>query len=153
MSAATLAIGPLEPIDRERWGVLALGYKTFYETEVDAAGYEQAWQRLRAGDGVHGLGARLDGTLVGIAHFLFHANVWMAGACHLQDLFVDEAVRGRGVARALIEGVAVRARERGAARLYWHTRANNVAARTLYDKVARHDGFIRYDYPMAAPPR
>ena len=145
-------IAPLEARDRQRWGALALGYKTFYETVVSEAGYELASQRLCAGDGVHGLGARLDRSLVGIAHFLFHANVWMAEACHLQDLFVDEAVRGRGVARALIEGVAARARERGAARLYWHTRANNVAARALYDKVAHHDGFIRYDCALPAAP-
>jgi ribosomal protein S18 acetylase RimI-like enzyme len=143
-------VAPLGAGDRARWEVLARGYKAFYETTLDAADYERAWQRLAADDDVHVLGARLDGTLVGIAHYFFHPTVWMADSCHLQDLFVDAATRGRGVARALIEGVAAAARERGAARLYWHTRASNATARALYDKVARHDGFIRYDHPLGA---
>jgi ribosomal protein S18 acetylase RimI-like enzyme len=57
-------------------------------------------------------------------------------------------VRGRGVARALIEQVAVVSRERQAARLYWLTQETNRTARTLYDKVAQFKGFIRYDLPL-----
>ena len=148
-----IAVAPLGSDDCPRWTVLARGYKTFYETVLDDAAYALAWQRLLDGAHVQALGARLDGTLVGIAHYFFHRNVWLPDACHLQDLFVDATVRGRGVARALIEGVADVARARGAARLYWHTRADNRAARILYDKVARHDGFIRYDYALDAAPR
>lgn len=62
----------------------------------------------------------------------------------LQDLFVDESVRGQGVARALITQVAQVARERGAPRLYWLTHHTNTRARHLYDRVASHQGFIRY---------
>ena len=103
----------LAPEDRAAWEVLARGYKTFYrESEPDEA-YEQTWQRLAAGTELHGLGARLDGRLVGIAHYLFHPAVWSGEACYLQDLFTDEAARGRGVARALIEGVAAAARRAG----------------------------------------
>ncbi|WP_275901636.1 GNAT family N-acetyltransferase [Paenibacillus sp. SYP-B3998] len=47
---------------------------------------------------------------VGIAHYLFHRTIWMKDACYLQDLFVNEAARGHGVARALIERVAQSAR-------------------------------------------
>ena len=90
---AAVAIGPLDDGDRARWELLAHGYKAFYESELADAEYERAWQRLVAGDAVHALGARLDGTLVGIAHFFFHPTVWLADACHLQDLFVDPAAR------------------------------------------------------------
>jgi ribosomal protein S18 acetylase RimI-like enzyme len=69
--------------------------------------------------------------------------VWSGQACYLQDLFVDADVRGRGAARALIEGVAGAARQRGADRLYWTPQEDNVRARALYDKVARFNGFIR----------
>jgi GNAT superfamily N-acetyltransferase len=144
-----IEIGPLRPEDRDRWEVLARGYKDFYETVVSDEGYEWTWERLRAGAEAHGLGARLDGRLVGIAHYLFHATFWEAAdACYLQDLFVDEAARGHGVARALIDRVAEAARERGASRYYWTTKQDNTTARVLYDRVARWNGFIRYDYPL-----
>lgn len=74
--------------------------------------------------------------------------VWSGDACYLQDLFVAEAARGRGAARALMGQVAEMARDRGAARLYWTTQQDNARARILYDKVARFNGFIRYDYAL-----
>lgn len=139
-------VRPLTPEDRAAWEVLARGYKDFYETDVPDEGYEQTWRRLLQGTEVHGLGAWLDGRLVGIAHYLFHGAVWSADFCYLQDLFVDEAVRGRGAARALIDRVAQQARERDVTHLYWMTKQDNATARALYDKVATFSGFIRYDH-------
>jgi ribosomal protein S18 acetylase RimI-like enzyme len=143
-----IEINPFRAEDRERWEVLARGYKTFYETVLPDSQYDETWRRLMSGEGVYGFAARFEGNLVGIAHYLFHAHAWMDDVCYLQDLFVDEAARGHGVARALIERVAEAARERGASLLYWQTRADNTTARALYDKVARHKGFIRYDYRL-----
>lgn len=141
-------IRPLAPADRARWEALARGYKAFYETVLPDRAYDATWQRLMHGVDVHGLGADLDGRLVGIAHYLFHAAAWTGDVCYLQDLFVDGSVRGRGVARALIEATARAARERGVAKLYWQTKQDNARARALYDKVGRFNGFIRYDYAM-----
>jgi GNAT superfamily N-acetyltransferase len=145
---AVIDIGPLGPEDRAAWEVLARGYKAFYRTIVPDEGYEETWQRLLNGGELHGLGAWLDGQLVGIAHYLFHVTFWSADSCYLQDLFVDETARGQGAARALIGRVAGESRKRGATRLYWTTKQDNVPARALYDKVARFHGFIRYDYPL-----
>ena len=61
----------LRPEDREAWEVLARGYKEFYATPTTDAEYSTAWERLLAQDGVHGLGAFVDGKLVGMAHYLF----------------------------------------------------------------------------------
>ncbi len=143
-----ITVMPLQVTDRVRWDILARGYKTFYETVLSDDQYEATWLRLLREDNVYGLGAHLDGHLVGIAHYMFHTSAWSTPACYLQDLFVDEAVRGQGVGRALIEGVAQAARKRGAPRLYWLTQQNNTAARSLYDKMAQYKGFIRYDYPL-----
>jgi GNAT superfamily N-acetyltransferase len=143
-----IEITSLAEPDRAAWEKLARGYNEFYETELPDADYDRAWRRLLAGAETNALGARLDGRLVGIAHSLFHANVWRDDVCYLQDLFVEENVRGQGAARALIEAVAAAARKRGASRFYWQTKHDNARARTLYDKVARFRGFIRYDYPI-----
>jgi GNAT superfamily N-acetyltransferase len=144
----TLDVTPLAADDRARWEVLARGYKTFYKTTLPDADYERAWQRLLHAESVHGLGARVDGRLVGIAHYLFHPSVWSSDVCYLQDLFVEVSMRGKGVARSLIERVADVAATRGAARFYWLTAADNAVARTLYDKIGQHKGFIRYDHPL-----
>lgn len=143
-----LDIAPLRAGDRNRWNVLARNYKAFYETELPDSKYDEIWRRLLIGDGIFGFGAHLQGNLVGIAHYLFHRTIWTVEACYLQDLFVDEAARGLGAARALIERVAQAAREHNASRFYWQTRQDNAAARALYDKIAHHKGFIRYDYPL-----
>lgn len=143
-----IEISPLRPEDRASWEVLARAYKEFYETTVPDSGYEETWQRLMRGDDLHGFAARLDGNVVGIAHYLFHANFWSPGACYLQDLFVSEQTRGLGAARALIERLAQAARDRGASRLYWHTKQDNARARALYNKLAHFRGFITYEYPL-----
>ena len=152
-TAQPLRLGPLRPQDRAAWEPLARGYKAFYETEVDAAGYDAAWQRLMGGGVVLGLGAWLPAPgggerLVGIAHALLHASTWSATQCYLQDLFTADDVRGHGVAGALITHLAGLAHARGADRLHWLTHHTNARARRLYDRVATHKGFIRYDFPM-----
>ena len=101
-------ISPLQPADRAEWEALARGYKAFYETDLADARYEETWRALIAGDRVHGLAARIDGRMVGIAHYLFHAQTWGPDACYLQDLFTAQEARGQGVATALIDAVAAR---------------------------------------------
>lgn len=148
MAGPSPVIAPLAAPDRAEWEVLAHGYKDFYRDPIPAEDYEKAWRKV-VGDGpIHGLAARLDGQMVGFAHFLFHAHSWTSDVCYLQDLFTRPDMRGRGVARALVETVADAARARGATRYYWLTQEDNRAARALYDKVARFKGFVRYDYPL-----
>jgi GNAT superfamily N-acetyltransferase len=142
-----IEITQLQKSDRVAWERLARGYNDFYETVLPASDYERAWRRLLAGKEIHGLTARHDGRLVGIAHFLFHSDIWRDEVCYLQDLFVDEVAR-QGAARALIDAVAATARKRGASRYYWQTKQDNARARALYDKLARFRGFIRYDYSL-----
>jgi GNAT superfamily N-acetyltransferase len=144
----TVSVAALAPEERQQWEILARGYKAFYKTLQTDEDYTRAWQRLQQRDGIFALGASDHGRLVGITHYLFHTAVWMPKVCYLQDLFVDQQVRGRGVARALIGAVAEQARSEGALRLYWHTQEHNATARLLYDKVAKFNGFLRYDYPL-----
>jgi len=140
-----ITIGRLEPEDRAAWGELFAGYHAFYgRPHWPRESYDVAWQRFEGDDQIHARGARLDGRLVGIVHFLAHPSTTSADLCYLQDLFTAPEARGQGVARALIADVATWARERGCARVYWHTQSGNQTARRLYDQVAENRGFIQY---------
>ncbi|TMJ19173.1 MAG: GNAT family N-acetyltransferase [Alphaproteobacteria bacterium] len=145
---ATIQIASLQPSDHDEWERLARGYKAFYRTELPQERYDETWKALLAGERIHGLGARIDGGLAGIAHYLFHAQTWSSDCCYLQDLFTAEEARGQGVASALIDAVAEAARTRGAVKFYWLTKQDNERARALYDRLAAWKGFLRYDYPL-----
>ena len=142
-------IGKLVEDDRAEWEILFRAYMNFYKRTLPQEMYDRAWNEFQKDTRMHALGAKLDGRLVGIVHFLIHANTSSADVCYLQDLFTASDVRGKGVARALIEAVADWARERKCPRVYWQTQDSNATARLLYDKVAVNRGFIRYDIDLA----
>ena len=143
-----LQISRVAADDRSDWEQLARAYKAFYKTDITDAELDTAWSRLLRQDGVDGLAARSGPKIVGITHYLFHTSTWSSTVCYLQDLFVVPSARGQGVARALIERVAEASRVQGANRLYWLTQDSNTTARALYDKLAKFNGFLRYDFPI-----
>jgi GNAT superfamily N-acetyltransferase len=139
-----LTVTQLEPDDRAEWESLFRAYIDFYKRNEPRAMYDRAWDEFTRTERLHAFAARLDGPLVGIAHFLVHPSTSTADVCYLQDLFTAPDSRGRGVGHALIEAVADWARQRGCYRLYWHTRATNAVARRLYDSVVKDSEFIVY---------
>jgi len=145
---SSLDISPLTDADRTNWEALARAYRQFYALPTSDADYAAAWQRMHSESGVHGLGARVDGHLVGIAHYVMPSTTWAATVCYLQDLFTIPEARGKGIGRALIQAVADEARRRGATRYCWMADERDTTSRTLYNKVARFSGFVRYDFPL-----
>ncbi|MGA2951828.1 MAG: GNAT family N-acetyltransferase [Caulobacteraceae bacterium] len=145
-----IIIRPLNRDDRGPWETLWEGYNAFYGRLGPTALPQQitdiTWQRIfDPAEPVHALVAESDGQLLGLTHYLFHRSTTaLALSCYLQDLFTSEAARGQGVGRALIEGVYVAAKTAGSTWVYWQTHETNRVARTLYDKVAAHSGFIVY---------
>jgi GNAT superfamily N-acetyltransferase len=141
-----LDIRALRPDERDSWETLWQGYLTFYESAVTPEVTNTTWGRLQdPAEPMHVLGAFLDGTLIGIVHYLFHRSTWTIGDyCYLQDLFTAPEARGQGAGRALIEAVYHRAEVAGASRVYWLTQETNSTARALYDTLADRPGFIQY---------
>jgi GNAT superfamily N-acetyltransferase len=86
-----------------------------------------------------------EGRAAGIANLVFHRSTWSATwYCYLEDLFVAQEARGKGVGRALIEATYAEADRRGASRTYWATQEKNAKARALYDRVGGLTEFVQY---------
>lgn len=136
--------------DLPQWQILWDGYNAFYgragETALPEEITRTTWSRFfNADEPVHALVAELDGTMVGIVHFIFHrSTTLLRPTCYLQDLYTLASARGKGVGRALIEQVYRRAAEAGSSRVYWLTHETNETAMKLYDKVAEKSGFVVY---------
>ena len=145
-----IIVGSLTSDDRSDWEQLFRSYISFYNRALPQHMYDRAWAEFQTGDRMHALGAKVAGRLAGIAHFLIHANTSAADVCYLQDLFTAPPARGQGIARALIQSVAVWAATQGCDRVYWSTHQDNTAARALYDRIAEHHGFILYRMDLRA---
>ena len=132
--------------DRAAWNRLWQGFLDYYETTLPAGVTDHTWARLM--DPACPMKMRLavhDNQPAGFAIHQSHPSTWVMGDdCYLEDLFVDPAVRGLGIGRALIEDLMTLARARGWHRLYWHTDEGNAEARRLYDRFVPSDGHIRY---------
>jgi GNAT superfamily N-acetyltransferase len=138
------------PGDYAQWLPLWDGYNAFYgrsgPTALSPAITATTWARFfDSYEPVHALVAESDGALLGLTHYLFHRSTTaIEPTCYLQDLFTSEAARGKGVGRALINGVYEQARRAGSSRVYWQTHETNHTAMQLYDKVAERSGFVFY---------
>jgi GNAT superfamily N-acetyltransferase len=152
--SSQLIVRPLAPIDYDGWRPLWDGYNAFYQRSGPTALPEEithaTWHRfLDPTEPVHALVAEQAGRIVGLAHTVFHRSTTrLHDVCYLQDLFTAPELRGLGIGRRLIEAVYESARHAGSSRVYWQTQTGNAAGRALYDKVAKHLGFIVYSHEL-----
>lgn len=150
MSSDDLSIRPVARKDYNQWLPLWDGYNAFYgrsgATALSPDITAMTWARFFDGyEPVHALVAESGGELLGLTHYLFHRSTTaIEPTCYLQDLFTTEAARGKGVGRALINGVYKQAKLNGSSRVYWQTHETNLTAMQLYNKVAERSGFVVY---------
>ena len=147
-------IRPVTRKDYADWRPLWDGYNAFYgrsgPTALEEQITEATWERFfSASEPVHALVAQDEDRIVGIAHYLFHRSTTrLHDVCYLQDLFTSQQYRGRGVGRLLIQAVYAAASAAKSSRVYWTTQTTNEAGRALYEKIAKHAGFIVYSHEL-----
>ena len=134
------------PADKQRWLILWQGYLDFYQTELSLEQSALTWQRIIDPEFNTKCAVAIDdGVIVGFTTYSLQNSTWSEGGhCYLEDLFVDPAVRGKGVGRALIEYVKSYAIENNCSRLYWNTDEDNATARKLYDTYTLESGKRQY---------
>jgi len=134
--------------DHADWLPLWHGYLTFYKADLPETTTALTFSRL-IDPAETTMGAFIardgDGSAMGVTHWMDHRSCWTPGDyCYLQDLFVTQGARRKGVATALIEAVAAAAKKRGCSRVYWITHETNLDAQRMYAQVAERSGFIQY---------
>ncbi len=110
-----------------------------YENEPDAAIATEA-DLLRDGFGPEPyfrcLIAETDGAIAGFALYFFQYSTWEGRpALYLEDLFVRERYRKRGIGKALFQRLAQVAVERGCTRFQWECLDWNQPALDFYETV------------------
>ena len=141
-----MTIAFVTPADKAGWLPLWQAYLDFYNHPLTDEMTDLTFARfLDEEESMFMMVAHQDGVVAGFATFILHRSTWAPGSyCYLEDLYVDAAVRGRGIARGLIAAVGEAGKAKGAERLYWITEASNTTAQALYDKVASRTDFIQF---------
>ena len=132
--------------DKEQWLVLWQGYLSFYEEKLSDEITESVWSRLfQDNSSIFGHVAEHNGKVIGFSNCVLHEATWTdKQVCYLEDLYVDDSVRGMGAGRSLIQNLLDMAKDKNWDRVYWHTHGDNKNARILYDRFAQEGGFVRY---------
>lgn len=130
---------------------LMRAYCDFYEVDPADEGLLEMARALIADpeQGSLYVAAR-DGRAVGFAALGWKwASTRGARIGVMEDLFVDEAARGEGIADALIARCAERCRERGAPVLEWVTAPGNRRAQKVYDRTgAEPSTWVEYELDL-----
>lgn len=80
--------------------------------------------------------AEIDGRPVGLALWFLTYSTWTGRpSLYLEDLFVEEDMRGRGIARALFRRLAEETKARGCPRMDWAVLDWNVDAMAFYKRL------------------
>jgi GNAT superfamily N-acetyltransferase len=146
--AEEVRVAPLRESDVEAALPLFAGYQRFYLAEPDDDRNRAFFRRFvePSEDGLV-LGAWVEGELIGFACLYWtFSSTHAAEIALMNDLFVAEGRRGRGVGRALIDAAAQAARARGLRHLEWLTAVDNHRAQRLYDRTeAERSAWLGYE--------
>ncbi len=131
-----IQVRQMQENDRAGWQLLWRGYQNHIRTKLPDTAVEKTWNKLMdSTSGLVGIIATIDTyRMAGIAHFSFSTSSWSGGPlCHLQDLFVNEELRGRGVGHALMDGVFAEADKNKSSQVFWHLDRSDFRAKLLFD--------------------
>jgi len=144
----SVTVRPLGDKDFFAWLGLFEGYSAFYESELTDQIALQVWSWIidANNDLVGAVAVNEDGDFVGFAHYRTVPRTLSGDrALFLDDLFVAEDARGKGVATQLMDFAKAYARDHKLAQVQLVTAADNATAQVLYDQVGTRTDWVTYE--------
>ena len=126
-------------------------YRQFYDRDSNPAAVRTfLTERLHHGDSVLFLAQDGEEALGFTQLYPSFSSVSMARTFILNDLFVAESARRRGVGKALIDAAIRHGKATGAVRLGLSTAKGNETAQTLYQETGwvREEAFVAYNLSL-----
>jgi len=127
--------------------VLVEKYRAFYKQPENEKTLSYLEQRLKNDQAVVFI-ARVDGEAVGFTLlYPTFSTVSLSDIWLLNDLYVDESARGKGIANQLMDVAEAAAKTEGATRVFLRTANDNLPAQSLYEgrNWVKDEVFRRYD--------
>ncbi|MBO1741129.1 GNAT family N-acetyltransferase [Leifsonia sp. TF02-11] len=148
----SIEIRPVKDGDFFAWLDLYAKYAEFYETELTDQRALVLWSWLTDAEHEELGYVAVDGDrIVGLAHVREFARPLEGDrGLFLDDLYVLEDERGKGIGRQLIAAVRSLAEERRLGVVQWITAADNAAAQHVYDSVASKTTWVTYEIDLVA---
>ena len=142
-----LKINHITAQDYDQWYPL---WQQNTEFKVTADVTAHTWDILmREDEKIYGLAAREGSQIVGFLHYIVHPTAGnVKPLCFMQDIFVDPAMRGKGIAKKLLMALSDEGRKQGWARIQWLSEDTNTAAQGLYKNFGFRLNFSFHGLPL-----
>lgn len=82
----------------------------------------------------HTFVAEVEGEIVGIALYYYRYSTWKGKTIHLEDLIVNEKMRGEGIGFALYSEIIKQGKKENVRRIEWNVLDWNTPAVDFYEK-------------------
>ena len=149
--AMDITVARATPIDIDALLPLVRAYRVFYGQTPDEPGERRFISKhLRDATSVVFLASQGRTALGFVQVFESWSTVRLAPMLILEDLFVEPAVRGRGIARSLIDAAIAYAREAGAGGMFLETAVDNERAQGVYARAGWEPErtFVKFNAPL-----
>lgn len=147
----SIEVRPVKDGDFFAWLDVYAKYAEFYDTQLTDQKALVLWSWLTDPEHEEDGFVAVDGDrIVGLAHVREFARPLEGDrGLFLDDLFVVEEERGKGVGAALIQKARSLAEERGLGVVQWITAQDNSTAQRLYDQLAERTSWVTYEIDLA----
>jgi len=147
----SIEVRPVADGDFFAWLDLYERYAAFYDVQLTDQKALLLWSWLTAPEHEEEGLVAVDGDrIVGLIHLREFARPLEADrGLFIDDLFVAEEERSKGIGRALIDAARERASERGLGVVQWITAHDNETAQSVYDEVGQRTSWVTYEIDLA----